>query len=88
MRLYDAMTSLPAGKRLQYADARGTTAVIDVEVTTAGTLYAVLRAQTTGAMGQPWATSRGYAMSARADCRGLEQALRDLGLDPDHYSIA
>src|SRR5262249_42741768 len=68
MSLYDALKSLPADKRLKYEDANGTSAEIDVEVTAAGGLYAVLRAQAPDSMGQPRATSRGYAISARADC--------------------
>ena len=87
MSLYDAIKSLPADKRLEYQGAHGTTAVIDVEVTASGALYTVLRAQTTDSMGQPRATSRGYTISARADCRDIEQSLRDLGIDPDKYSI-
>jgi hypothetical protein len=87
MSLYDALISLPTDKRLQYEGADGTTAVIDVEVTAAGILYTVLRAQTTDSWGQPRATSHAYAISARAECRGLEQALRDLGIDPATYSV-
>lgn len=87
MSLYDALISLPADKCLQYDGADGTTAVIDVDVTATGILYTVLRAQTTDSKGQPRATSRGYAISARAECRVLEQALRDLGMDPATYSV-
>ena len=87
MSLYDAMKSLPADKRLKYEGANGTTAVIDVEITVSGGLFAVLRSQTSDSMGQPKATSRGYAISARAECRALEQSLQDLGLDPDTYRI-
>jgi hypothetical protein len=87
MSLYDALISLPADKHLQYEGADGTSAVIDVEVTAAGILYTVLRAQTTDTTGQPRAASRGYAISARADCHLLEQALRDLGIDPDTYRV-
>jgi hypothetical protein len=87
MNLYDALHALPADKRLQYEGAGGTTAVIDVDVTTSGALYTVLRAQTTNSIGQPRATSHGYAINARADCRILEQALRDLGMDPDAYRV-
>jgi len=87
MNLYDALHALPADKRLQYAGADGTTAVIDVDVTTSGILYTVLRARTTNSLGQPRATSHGYAINARADCRLLEQALRDLGMDPATYRV-
>jgi len=87
MSLYDAMQSLPADKRLQYEGANGTTAIIDVEITASGGLFAVLRSQTRDSMGQPKATSRGYAISARAECRALEQSLRDLGIDPDAYRV-
>ena len=87
MNLYDALRALPADKRLKYEGVGGVTAVIDVEVTASGALYTILRAQATDSMGQPRVTSRGYSISARAECRGLEQALRDLGLDPDKYSV-
>jgi hypothetical protein len=87
MSLYDAIASLPSDKRLTYEGAQGTTAVIDVEVTAAGIFYTVLRAQTPDSMGQPKTASRGYIISTRADCRDLEQALRDLGIDPDKYRI-
>ena len=87
MSLYDGLKSLPADKRLKYERADGAIGVIDVEVTAAGGLYAVLRAQTPDSMGRPRVTSRGYSISARADCRDIEQALRDLGFDPDKYSI-
>jgi hypothetical protein len=87
MSLYDTMKSLPADKRLKYEGAHGTTAMIDVEATASGALYTILRAQTTDSMGQPRVTSRGYSVSASADCRDIEQSLRDLGIDPDKYSI-
>ena len=87
MSLYDAMKSLPTDKRLKYEGAHGTTAEIYVEVTAAGALYTILRAQTTDSMGQPRVTSRGYTISSRADCRDIEQSLRDLGLDPDDYHV-
>jgi hypothetical protein len=87
MSLYDAMKSLPTDKRLKYEGAPGTIAVIDVEATASGALYTILRAQTTDSMGQPKVTSRGYIINARADCRAVEQSLRDLGIDPDNYNI-
>jgi hypothetical protein len=41
MGLYEAMTTLPTGKRLQYQGADGTTVVIEVDVTASGAVYAV-----------------------------------------------
>jgi hypothetical protein len=87
MSLYDALKALPADKRLKYAGLHSATAVISVEVTTSGALYTVLRAQVNDSTGNPRVMARGYAISERADCRGLEQALRDLGVDPDQYNI-
>ncbi len=87
MRLYDVLHPLLAGKHLHFQGADGTTAVIDVEITVTGALYTVLRAHTTDTMGHPRGTSRGYTISARAECRPLDQSLRDLGMDPDKYSI-
>jgi hypothetical protein len=85
MGLYDALAALPTDKRLTYEGPHGATAVITVEVTASGALFATLQVQTTY-MGQPRATSRGYAINARADCRDMEIALRDLGIEPDQYS--
>jgi hypothetical protein len=87
MSLYDALTSLPAKKRLRYEGPHGATAVITVEVTASGAFFATLQIQTTYSMGQPRATSRGYAINARADCRDMEMALRDLGIDPNNYTV-
>jgi hypothetical protein len=87
MSLYDALRSLPTDKRLRYEGPRGATALISVDVTTSGALYIVLRAQAHDSMGNPRVTTRGYAISTRVDCRDLEQALRDLGVDPDHYRV-
>jgi hypothetical protein len=87
MGLYEAINTLPSGKRLQYQGADGTTGVLDVEVTATGTLYTVLRNQRIDATGKPRVTSRGYAICTRADCRVLEQSLRDLGINPDNYSV-
>jgi hypothetical protein len=87
MSLYDAIRSLPADKRLQYDGPHGASARISVEVTTSGAWYTVFRAQANDSMGNPRVTTRGYAISTRADCRDLEQALRDLGVDPNHYHI-
>ena len=86
MSLYDALKALPADKRLSMG-LHGATAVISVEVTTSGALYTVLRAQVNDSTGNPRVMARGYAISERADCRDLEQALRDLGVDPDQYNI-
>jgi hypothetical protein len=87
MSLYDALKALPTDKRLTYEGPHGATAVITVEVTASGALFATLRVQTAYSMGQPRVTSRGYAINARADCRDMETALRDLGIDPDQYRI-
>ena len=87
MGVYEAIAALPPGKRLLYQGAGGTTVVIDVDVTTSGAVYAVVRTQTPDDTGQPRVSGRGYAISARADCHLLEQALRDLGIDPDSYRV-
>jgi hypothetical protein len=87
MGLYEAMTTLPPGKHLQYQGADGTAVVIEVDVTASGAVYAVMRTQTLDATRHPRSRSRGYAISGRADCRLLEQAVRDLGLDPDQYRV-
>ena len=87
MSLYDAIISLPTDKRVRYEGTHGTSAEIDVEVTAAGALYTIVHAQTTDSMGRSRVTSRGYTISTRADCRDIEQSLRDLGIDPDKYHI-
>jgi hypothetical protein len=87
MSLYDALQSLPANRRLTYAGPHGATAVVTVEVTASGALFATLRVQTAYSIGQPRVTSRGYAIHARADCRDMEMALWDLGMDPEQYAI-
>jgi hypothetical protein len=86
--LYEAIATLPPGKHLQYHRANGITVALDVDVTVTGAWYTVLRAQTIDVMGQPRVTRRGYTISRRADCRELDQALRDLGIDPDAYTVA
>lgn len=88
MSLHDALKSLPANRRLHYEGPHGATAVVMVEVTASGALFATLRMQTAYGMGQPRVSSRGYAIHARADCRDMEMALRDLGIDPEQYITA
>src|SRR5215831_14011572 len=87
MGLYEAIKSLPADKRLKYDGPHGASAVIDVEVTASGALFATLRTQAHDIAGNPRMTIRGYVVSVRADCREMEMTLRDLGVDPDKYSI-
>ena len=87
MSFYDALKALPADKRLKYEGPHGATALISVEVTTSGALYTIVRTQAHDSAGNPIVTTRGYAISGRADCQGLELALRDLGIGPDKYSV-
>ncbi len=87
MSLYDAIKTLPADKRLKYEGPHGASAVIYVEVTASGALFATLQTQARDTAGNPRMMTRGHVVRVRADCRDMEMTLRDLGVDPDNYSI-
>jgi hypothetical protein len=81
MGLYEAIDSLPSGSRLKYRGANG------VDVQSAGRLDVTVRKETQSGARKPDVTSAVYQGFNRQDCAAQERALRDLGIDPNTYSV-
>ena len=87
MGLYEAIDSLPSGSRLKYRGAGGVTVFIEVDVQSAGRLDVTVRTETQSGARKPDVTSAVYEGFNRQDCAAQERALRDLGIDPNTYTV-
>jgi hypothetical protein len=87
MGLYEAIDSLPSGSRLKYRGAGGVTVFIEVDVQSAGRIDVTVRKETHSGARKPDVTSAIYERFNRQDCVAQEQALRDLGIDPNTYTV-
>jgi hypothetical protein len=87
MGFYEAIESLPAGERLEFKSADGTTVVFESNVRVAGRLDVTIRKQSTDAIGQYDEPRHEYEGVDRAWCEMQEQALRAAGIDPEDYII-
>jgi hypothetical protein len=87
MGLYEAIDSLPSGSRLKFRGAAGVTIYIDVDVQSAGRLDVTIRKETHSGARKPDVTSAVYQGFNRQDCAAQERALRDLGIDPNTYTV-
>jgi len=85
MSLYDIIDALPVGKRLKYEGADGVTIEIEPRVRTPGRLDVVVRKQPVGPGEEP---NHEYLFIDDAWCAAQEQALRDVGIDPNSYCYA
>jgi hypothetical protein len=87
MGLYEAIDSLPSGSRLKYRGAGGVTVFIEVDVQSAGRLDVTVRKETHSGARKSDVTSAVYEGFNRQDCAAQERALRDLGIDPNTYTV-
>jgi hypothetical protein len=88
MSLYNAIDSLPEGARLNYTSSDGTTVVIyQPFVHGPGVLSVIVHTATTDASGKHHVSRHEYEGIEREWCDRQEQVLRDLGIDPDKYTI-
>jgi hypothetical protein len=87
MGLYEAIDSLPSGSRLKYRGPGGVTVYIEVDVQTAGRVDVTVRTETQSGARKPEVTSAVYQGFTRQDCAVQERALRDLGIDPNTYTV-
>ena len=87
MGLYEAIDSLPSGSRLKYRGPGGVTVYIEVDVQTAGRVDVTVRTETQSGARKPEVTSAVYEGFTRQDCAVQERALRDLGIDPNTYTV-
>jgi hypothetical protein len=87
MGLYEAIDSLPSGSRLKYRGPGGVTVYIEVDVQTAGRVDVTVRTETQSGARKPEVTSAVYQGFTRQDCAAQERALRDLGIDPNTYTV-
>jgi hypothetical protein len=87
MGLYEAIDSLPSGSRLKYRGAGGVTVFIEVDVHSVGRLDVTVRKETPAGARKPDVTSAVYQGFNRQDCATQERALRDLGIDPNTYTV-
>jgi hypothetical protein len=87
MGLYEAIDSLPSGSRLKYRGPGGVTVYIEVDVQTAGRVDVTVRTETQSGARKPEVTSAVYQRFTRQDCAVQERALRDLGIDPNTYTV-
>lgn len=85
MTLYDAIAALPAGKRLKYVSADGITIEIEPRVRVPGRLDVMVRKQPVSPGEEP---NHERLFVDGAWCADQEQVLRDLGIDPEHYTYA
>ena len=87
MGLYEAIDSLPSGSRLKYRGAGGVTVFIEVVVQPADRLDVTIRKETHSGARTPDMTSAVYQGFNRQDCAAQERALRDIGIDPNTYTV-
>jgi hypothetical protein len=87
MGLYEAIDSLPSGSRLKYRGAGGVTVFIEVDVHNVGRLDVAVRTETHSGARKPDVTSAVYQGFTRQDCAAQERALRDLGIDPNIFTV-
>jgi hypothetical protein len=87
MGLYEAIDSLPSGSRLKYRGAGGVTVLIEVDAHSAGRLDVTVRTETQSGARKPEVTSAVYQRFTRQDCAAQERALRDIGIDPNTYTV-
>jgi hypothetical protein len=85
MTLYTAINALPTGKRLKYEGAGGITIEIEPRVRIPGRLDVVVRKQPAAPGEDP---NHEYLFIDGTWCAAQEQALRDLGIDPESYTYA
>ena len=85
MSLYETIYALPAGKRLKYEGADGVTIEIEPRVRIPGRMDVVIRKQPVAPGEDP---NHEYLFIDGAWCADQEQALRDLGIDPERYIYA
>jgi hypothetical protein len=87
MGLYEAIDSLPSGSRLKYRGAGGMTIFIEVDVQSAGRLDVTVRKETHSGARKPDVSSAVYEGFNRQDCAAQERALRDIGIEPNTYTV-
>ena len=87
MGLYEAIDSLPSGSRLKYRGAGGVTVFIEVDVQSAGRLDVTVRKETHTGARKPDVSSAVYQEFNRQACAAQERALRELGIDPNTYTV-
>jgi hypothetical protein len=87
MGLYEAIDSLPSGSRLKYRGPGRVTVFIGVDAHAAGRLDVTVRTETQSSAQKPAVTSAVYEGFTRQNCAAQERALRELGIDPNTYTI-
>ena len=87
MGLYEAIDSLPEGARLKYESADGTTVIFEPFVRGPGRLDVTVIKQSTDATGKHHESRHDYEGLEREWCVREDEVLRDLGIDPDTYSV-
>jgi hypothetical protein len=87
MGLYEAIDSLPEGARLKYENADGTIVEYEPVLRGAGRLDVIVRKRSNNAIGKRNDTSHEYEDVEREWCDRQEQVLRDLGIDPNEYTV-
>ena len=87
MSLYDAIDSLPEGARLKYTSANGVVVTFGPFVRGPGRLDVIVYTETTDVSGKPHVSSHKYDGAEREWFDREEQVLRDLGIDPNNYTV-
>jgi hypothetical protein len=85
--LYEAIDSLPEGARLEYKSADGTIVVYEPYVQGPGRIDVIVRTQSTDAAGRYHDSSHKYEGIEREWCLRQEGELRDIGIDPNVYTV-
>jgi hypothetical protein len=87
MGLFKAIDSLPEGARLKYESADGTTVEYEPVLRGAGRLDVIVRKRSNNATGARDETTREYENVEREWCDRQDKVLRDLGIDPNDYTV-
>ena len=87
MGLFEVIEALPAGERLEYKNADGTTVVFETFVRVPGRIDVIVRTESRDAIGKYDEPRREYEGIDRVWCENEEQALRAAGIDPEDYII-
>jgi hypothetical protein len=87
MGLYEAIDSLSEGARLEYKSADGTIVVYEPFLRGPGVLDVIVRKRSNNATGARHEVKREYEGVDREWCDRQDKALRDLGIDPNDYTV-